>query len=288
MQAKKKLMNITLGKVKLLCQSLVSQVYFSFAREKSKTTDDSHYIISLTSYSKRFKNLHLTIESLLQQSLPPKNIYLWLSTDDINKNRGIPKKISALQNRGLTIKIKKDNIRSYKKLSYISEVLSHDVKHILTADDDIMYPRTWAEQLIHKSVENDCISCFRGHNFVIENNIYDYKKAIKNNTSFDIPSFNLIPTGCSGIAYPKESISKLVSEFSLFNTLAPDTDDIWYKMMTLERKFKCCRVNKKNIHFPIILHSLGDSLFSRNVYDNHNEINLEKCITYFHFKHYFK
>ncbi|EMI5492186.1 hypothetical protein REJ26_003331 [Providencia stuartii] len=281
-------MNIIPEKIKLIYLSIISQIYFSFERRDSKTVSSSSYIISLTSYSGRFKSLHLTIESLLQQSLPPKTIFLWLSMDDINNNNGIPKKVSKLEKRGLIIKIKKGNIRSYKKLSYIKEILSPDISHVITADDDILYPRYWAESLINKSIKNNCVSCFRGHNFIVKDDIYNYKCAMKNNTSYDLPSFNLIPTGCSGIAYPKEAISDLVSDASLFNTLAPDTDDIWYKMMTLDRNFKCCRVNKHNVHFPIILSSLGDSLFSKNVHKNHNEINLEKCISYFHFKHYFK
>lgn len=280
-------MNIIPEKIKLIYLSIINQIYFSFERRDSKTVSSSSYIISLTSYSRRFKSLHLTIESLLQQSLPPRKIFLWLSMDDIN-NSGIPKKVSKLEKRGLIIKIKNENIRSYKKLSYIKEILSPDICHVITADDDILYPRYWAESLINKSIENNCVSCFRGHNFIVKDDIYNYKYAMKNNTSYDSPSFNLIPTGCSGIAYPKEAISDLVSDASLFNILAPDTDDIWYKMMTLDRNFKCCRVNKHNIHFPIILSSLGDSLFSKNVHKNHNEINLEKCISHFHFKHYFK
>ncbi|EPH3102600.1 hypothetical protein RG265_003907 [Providencia stuartii] len=283
-----KLMNINLEKIKLFCLSVIGQIYNSFPQESKKSIESSRYIISLTSYSRRFKTLHLTLESLLRQSLPPRNIYLWLSEEDIKKNKGVPKKILSLQKRGLIIIIKDENIRSYKKLSYIEEVLSPDISHVITADDDILYPKYWAKELIDTSTKHNCVSCFRGHNFIISNDIYDYKHAIKNNITKNLPSYNLIPTGCSGIAYPKNSISSLVSNKNLFQELSPDTDDIWYKMMTLSKNYKCCRVNNNNIHFPIVIQSLGDSLFSKNIYQNHNEINLKKTISYFNFKHFFK
>ncbi|UNH23494.1 hypothetical protein [Moellerella wisconsensis] len=252
-----------------------------------KTSEKSNYIISLTSYYKRLNTLHLVIESLLQQSNPAKNIYLWLSSEDIKLNNGIPDKILSLKSRGLIIIIKNENIKSFKKLSYIREVTDNKIKYIITADDDIFYPSYWANELIKTSNKYTCISCFRGHNFIINNNKYDYMKAMKNNISFDSPSFNLIPTGCSGIAYPINSISSMVSDFNLINKLSPNTDDIWYKAMTLKNNYKCCRVNKENIHFPVVLQSLNDSLFSTNVHNFKNSENLEKTISYFNLEKFF-
>jgi hypothetical protein len=222
----------------------------------------------------------------LQQDAPPKKIFLWLSSSDIKKKK-IPKKTLNLQRRGLVIKIKDENIRSYKKLSYINEVLTNDITHVISADDDILYPKNWARKLIETSIKHNCVSCFRGHNFIIENNMYNYSAAMKNNTSFDEPSFNLIPTGCSGIAYPVNSISSEISNIPLFQHLSPDTDDIWYKMMTLKNNYKCCRVNTENIHFPVIIQSLNSSLFSKNVYGHNNDTNLKNTISYFHFEKFF-
>lgn len=273
-------MNISLRKIKFLLISIKDQIYFSFPK-KNTTSESSNYIISLTSYYKRFNTLHLVIESLLQQSIPPKQIILWLSQQDIDKNNGIPKKITSLVSRGLIIKIKEENIKSYKKLSYISESIDSDVSHILTADDDIFYPHYWALDLITTSVDKECIACFRGHNFTILNDEYSYTKAMKNNLSEDVPSYNLIPTGCSGIAYPRDAISSMVASRSLFEHLCPDTDDIWYKMMTLKNGYRSCRVMRENIHFPVVLQSLGHSLFSVNVYDDKNSKNLKSTIEYF-------
>ncbi|HEM6846617.1 hypothetical protein OKT23_17245 [Providencia rettgeri] len=282
-------MNINLEKAKLLYFSIKSQFYYSFPKRRYQTAIHSNYIISLTSYHLRLKNLHLTIESLLQQSLPPRNIYLWLSQEDIDKKKCIPDKILNLQKRGLIIKVKSENIRSYKKLSYIENILDlePDITHVITADDDILYPHYWADSLIKKSKQHNCVSCFRGHNFIIEGDEYDYKKVMKNNISFDFPSYNLIPTGCSGIAYPRDSISPLVSKKNLFEHLSPNTDDIWYKAMTLSEGFQCSRVTKKNIHFPIILQSLSDSLFSKNINQNNNNLSLKKTIQHFKLETYF-
>lgn len=42
-------------------------------------------IVSLTSYSLRFKKLHLTLKCLLNQSIEPDKIILWISYDDKEK-----------------------------------------------------------------------------------------------------------------------------------------------------------------------------------------------------------
>ncbi|TAM63345.1 MAG: hypothetical protein EPN49_02390 [Rhodanobacter sp.] len=45
---------------------------------------DSQLIVSMTSYGPRFKWLHLTINSLLEQTIIPDAILLWISDDEIN------------------------------------------------------------------------------------------------------------------------------------------------------------------------------------------------------------
>ncbi|MDF3798604.1 hypothetical protein P3S15_26350, partial [Enterobacter hormaechei] len=85
--------------------------------------------------------------------------------------------------------------------------------------------------------------------------------------------FRLLPTGCSGICYPRNSISSLVSD-KRFIKYANDADDIWFKGMTLLQGFKSVRVNEDNKHFPLILSSMSDTLYSKNVNKSENEQKL--------------
>jgi hypothetical protein len=233
--------------------------------------------------------LHLVLESLFRQELKPKHIFLWLSKEDIDRYGTIPEKIIRWKDRGLKIIIKNENIRSYKKLSYISEVLAGElsVKYIITADDDILYPPSWSFQLINKSERHQAVSCFRGHDLFYNGKDFNYNKSIGKNYSGDTPSFNLLPTGCSGICYPRDSISDIVSD-KIFMVHAPDADDIWYKAMSIQNGYKSVRVNKENLHFPIILSSLNDSLYSKNVNENENEKKLLDTFSYFGLLPYFQ
>ncbi|EOZ5676341.1 hypothetical protein ACQSMR_003145 [Morganella morganii] len=280
-------MNKKIKKIRFGMQSIIAQIYHSYQLKNATTSSQSSYVISLTSYHKRLKTLHITCESLLRQSLPPKSIYVWLSEEDIKKLGGIPKKMRTLESRGIVIKVKSENIYSYKKLSYFNEINISNITHILTADDDIIYPKYWAEKLIEKSNNDNCVSCFRGHNVEIINNYFDYNKFINNNTSENNPVFNLIPTGCSGIAYPINSLDNIILNKDLFLSLAPKADDLWYKAATLKKQYKCARVEKENIHFPIILSSIKDSLYSKNVFNNENNQQLKNIIYQFNLSTYF-
>ena len=51
-------------------------------------------IVSLTSYPKRFSTLHLTLKSLLTQSVRPDRVILWLAEADKN---AVPPAVAALQ-----------------------------------------------------------------------------------------------------------------------------------------------------------------------------------------------
>ncbi|MFI3384326.1 hypothetical protein V5G93_23975, partial [Escherichia albertii] len=216
-------------------------------------------------------------------------IYLWLSQEDIDKYGGLPDSVFKYVNAGLTVKILKENIRSYKKLSYIENVLNEhkNIKFIITADDDIMYPRHWAQGLIQTTKQHGSVSCYRGHNLKFTEGGYNYNQSI-NRKRFSIePSFDLLPTGCSGICYLRQSINKLVND-RRFLSFAYDADDIWYKAMTLSAGFKCVRVEPRNIHFPLIITCLSSALYSKNVWQNENDKKLIDTFSLLNVEDFFK
>ncbi|QHZ87661.1 hypothetical protein [Proteus mirabilis] len=73
---------------------------------------------------------------------------------------------------------------------------------------------------------------------------------MNNNTSLNNPSWSLLPTGCSGVCYPINSLSDFLMDYK-FLELSPNGDDIWFKAVTLSNGFKSCRIEKDNIHFHL-------------------------------------
>ena len=70
-------------------------------------------IVSLTSYGRRLQDVSLTIESIMQGTMKPNRIVLWV--DRQWQNKRMPISLQRQQQRGLEIEYCKD-IRSYTKL----------------------------------------------------------------------------------------------------------------------------------------------------------------------------
>ena len=111
---------------------------------------DADYIVSMTTYHKRFGYAHLSIESILSQDCPYGfETRLYLSRIDIAKNGGtIPEKIERLTEKGLRIFVEDEDIRSYKKLIYA--LRDNPAQTIVTVDDDVIYPKGLLSSLIKK------------------------------------------------------------------------------------------------------------------------------------------
>ena len=98
-------------------------------------------IVTLTSFPQRMYDIHFTLYSLLNQSLKPDAVLLWLSEEEFpNREKDVPNAVLKLQENGLTIKWVKENLRSYKKLIPALKEYKNDI--LVTADDDIYYPQT--------------------------------------------------------------------------------------------------------------------------------------------------
>lgn len=153
-------------------------------------------ILSLTSYSARFTRLPLTLKCLLTQSVSPDRTILWIAEAD----RGhLPPGVLALQRHGLEIRFC-DDLRSYKKI--IPALEAFPAAFIVTADDDIYYPRTWLEDLLNarEGDNTKTVICHRAHRIVLGANgsplPYD---AWQQKTRDRGPSPLVFPTGSGGV-----------------------------------------------------------------------------------------
>ena len=102
-------------------------------------------IVSLTSFPERMVDIDYCIFSILNQSLKPNKIVLWLAEEQFpRKERDIPESVLRLKEFGLTIKWCND-IKSFKKL--IPSLKEYPNDYIVTADDDLYYPKDWLENI---------------------------------------------------------------------------------------------------------------------------------------------
>lgn len=198
-----------------------------------KRDSSPRLIVSLTSFPERMYDIHYTLYSLLNQSLKPDTVILWLAEEQFpDRERDIPADVLRLRNNGLVIKWCED-LRSYKKLVPALKEFPDDI--IITADDDIYYPQQWLELLYTAYLKNPrAVHCHRGHQLRFDDNgkILPYKKW-KHRIRSGAPAFINFSTGAGGALYPPHSLYKDVTEKKLFQKLAPHADDIWFWAMAV-------------------------------------------------------
>lgn len=190
-------------------------------------------IVTLTSFPERMYDIHFTLYSLLNQSLKPDAVVLWLAPEQFPAGeKDIPEAVLELKNNGLTIKWC-DDIRSYKKLVPALKEYPNDI--LVTTDDDIYYPSNWLELLYTAYLRNPhAVHCHRGHKLLFnkQGEVLPYKKW-KHRINHDFASFHNFFTGAGGVLYPPHCLYRDVSEVKLFQRLAPNADDLWFWAMAV-------------------------------------------------------
>lgn len=202
-------------------------------------------IVSLTTYGKRLYDVAITIESIMQGSMKPNRIILWL--DEGMTDIPIPIALQNQQKRGLEIQYCKD-IRSYKKL--IPTLQQNPDSIIITIDDDLLYYYDLVEKLVntHLSSPNDIIAN-RMHQMVLgkDNKPISYMKWKWCVNPTDSSPLNFF-TGGAGTLYPPHSLDKEVFNESVFMEICKFADDAWFNAMALKagtKVLKCYTHNNK-------------------------------------------
>lgn len=203
-------------------------------------------IISLTSFPERIKYVSKTICSLLDQTLKPDMIILWLADEQFpNKEKDLPESLLKLRKYGLTIRWYKD-IKSFKKL--IPAILEFPDDIIITVDDDFYFERNLIELLYSSYQKNpQYVSCHRCTKIFYKNGKLEAKGGGKK--YYKRPSFANKLCGGAGCLYPPHSLYKDITDEKLFTTLCPTNDDIWFWLMAVLQGTKI-KVIKHNIPQP--------------------------------------
>ena len=282
---------------------LVHQIWFNQKKylleqnilhsQESGITDEKYcahdIIVSLTTYSKRIYDVHLTIESIMEQTMKANRIILWL--DYSFEKQALPKALQLLQKRGLEIKYCKD-IRSYKKLIPALKKYSDDA--IITIDDDVLYEFDLLEKLIMAYQEDPSyIYCNRHHLMLPDGKgkLLPYMQWKWNYTDQNASIWNF-PTGVGGVLYPPHSLDEEVLNESVFLDICKYADDVWFKAMAMKKGTLSKKVythNPKGIEYienesvqDIGLKNIntqGDCLNDKQINAVFNKYNLYQLLT---------
>lgn len=221
-------------------------------------------IISLTTFPARIDKVWMTIDSLMRQTVRPKNILLYLSEENFpEKDKALNKELTRYINHGLSIIWVKDDLRPHKKYLYAFNQFKD--KCVVTVDDDLYYRKDMLERLInlHKKYPNA----------VCANNA----KLIPDNINGELPLYktwhrikkaaignNIIGIGCGGILYPVNLFENTpYNKIELIKQLSLGTDDLWLKMMESIALIPVV-TGDYNSGYPTIIGSQKNSLSKEN------------------------
>ncbi len=239
---------------------------------------DANLVVSLTAKKERFGLLHLTINSIFNQTILPNEIILWIEKKD---KIYLSNKINVYKKKGLKIMYCK-NLKSYNKIIHTLNLKKKN--YIITFDDDIIYNSKSIEYLVKKSKRNKKnIIANRIHKIKLDKKNFPlpYKSWIWNSTNFKANKLNF-QTGVYGVLYPPNSFFKDVTNEKLFTKLSPYADDIWlYWMIRLNKKFvKWSKFRGKNLE---IINFGDNKMRDYNISNFGNDEQIKKLISFYGF-----
>ena len=158
---------------------------------------------------------------------------------------------------------------------------------IVTADDDVIYPKNWLESLYDSyKMHPSCISARRVHKI---SRCLDGSAAPYNTWTLEYrgvePPMELVGMGVGGVLYPPHIFDMNKEYFKKENIIsnALNADDIWLKFMELEENVPVVWVPCKTPHpYKIDDPALAQTgLENENRLNNQNDIYIKNCEKFF-------
>lgn len=260
---------------KLMLNIIMPIIYCISSRNPLNT--QSEVIISFTSFPARIKKVHLVVESLLRQTVMPREIVLYLSEKQFSSYDVLPFQLKKLEKQGfLRIRLVPEDFKPHKKYYYA--VTEYSDSDIITVDDDLLYPEDFVEGLINAHAKYvEAICCNHASKIISNaNTVLPYKQWQTEGVEMDIPRFDLLPIGCGGVYYPRHSFNNnILLRQELFMELCPLADDLWLKCNTLLCERKTVRSSQyNNFVFVDILIRHNMRLCDSNVSHNRNDAQM--------------
>lgn len=191
-------------------------------------------VVSFTSYPERIATIDRVLESVINQTMLPDKIILYLSLCEFENLHGIPD-LRKYEKYGFEIHWCNENLKSHKKWFYAFQEYPDDL--IIIIDDDILYNDKAFENLLkyYKMYPNAVIAR-RTHLITCD---HDQSVASYNDWYHECclyvgtPRMDLLATTGAGALFPPKILKKEIFNKEVFMKICPYADDIWMKVMEI-------------------------------------------------------
>ena len=193
-----------------------------------ETPEQKQVIVSLTSFPKAIPFAIQAIKSILNGSVLPNKVILYLTASQFPEGK-IPSGLIDLEkNTVFEVRFYEENIRSYTKLIPALKDFPNDI--IVTVDDDILYNKNMLNGLLHlhKKYPNAIVG-HRVRHLKLNAPYRSWKRYKEHRYLLKSlkPKFANVQTGVGGVLYPPNSLDKKMLDSKIFMEMAPTVDDIW-------------------------------------------------------------
>jgi len=222
-------------------------------------------VVSFTSIRSRLPIVHLTVRSLLRQSVHPQKLVLWLHHDLRSE---VPKRLHDLQNDLFEIRYA-DQTCAHRKLVHALKAFPDTT--LVTCDDDLLYAPDWLASLFqeHQRYPNDVIGNECRHiQYDEQGNTLPYSQW--HLETCGTSHTDTVAIGFGGTLYPPNTLHADTSDSELYLKLAPKADDLWFKAMSFLNKTQVRRTTRPpNRPIPVI-RSQAEALGNTNIKQDGN------------------
>ena len=261
-----------------LKENEMPDVYSYDYRIEEPVSGGGKIIVSLTSFPARINNVWQVIICMLNQTLKPHKIILWLSKDQFPAYESIPESLRRLENGMFQIKVVDGDIRSHKKYYYAAKEYPDD--WVFLIDDDIYYPTTILERTwkAHNDYPDSIISNY-GYIMTFDNSgkIDSYRRWEKCNNDSD--SDDLFFGSGGGTLIKPSNLYHNLTDIDLAMKLTPSADDIWLNAMAKLARVKLHMISH-GLFLPMV--QKGDvRLVTTNGGQSQNDVQIALMEEYF-------
>lgn len=238
---------------------------------RSKITGSAPVVVSLTTFGPRLGTVAYAIESIASGNRRPRRLILWLDDRDAYLRR--PGSVRRLERRGLEVRLTSNYGPHTKYFPALSTVLS-DGLPLVTADDDILYPRRWLARLLDAAAAHpEQVNCYRASVVTVQGERLAPYVTWPRCTD-TVASVTRFATGVSGVFYPRSMLVALHEHGDAFMRSCPRADDLWLHWVALNTGVEVRQISARPRHFPYIPGTQDVGLVNDNVQGGSNDAQI--------------
>lgn len=224
--------------------------------------------VSLTTYGKRTRQVHLAVESIAAGEMRPQRLILWLDPDDYTRP---PKALRRLQRRGLELREAPAGWGPHKKYAPYCRDHADDGLPLVTADDDVLYPPWWLISLLDAAERDpEAIWAHRVRRVTLDGDrLAPYASwGYGRNPGLSLGNVSI---GVDGVYFPPRFQQVMRDASSDFLEHAARADDLWLHVHAVRAGVPVGQVGSVPGHFPSLLGSQGGALAAENQAGGRND-----------------